>query len=145
MNLNKKRRFVNRANERRLVPSDFDRISELQSILSGFGYHSLRGQVIKSNKFIGLERHPDLILHYKGELIPIELDGGVHGFGDEISESIKTKDRNDDYLRGGYTPIIINEEWLNNSKISLTHYVRSVLFQYEQIIRARKRLGGQAA
>lgn len=141
MNPTKKKSFINRANQRRLVPSDFDRISELQSILSGFGYHSFRGQVIKSDKFLVSERRPDLILNYKGVAIPIELDGGIHGFGDEVSETDKTKDRNDDYLRAGYTPIIINEEWLKTGKITLTHYVRSVLFNYEQIIRSKKRLG----
>lgn len=142
MNVNRKKRFMDEANKRRIMPTDFDRISELQSILSSYDYHSFRGQVIKDNRFSGLERHPDLILNYKGETTIIELDSGVHGGGDEISETADTKRRNDDYVKCGYHLIVINQEWLDACKISLSAYIRSVLFNFEQSIRAKKRIAG---
>ena len=136
----KNKQWIHKVTKNRSMPSDFDRISNLQATLSELGYNSLRGQVLHHPTFIARGRHPDLILKIKGETIPIELDGPIHGSGDDVSESEQTRNRNDDYIRSGYLPIIINEEWLKQSGIKLKDYLHSILFNLEQIIRAKHRI-----
>lgn len=53
-------------------------------------------------------RFPDIVIPQKN--IVIELDGGVHGSGDDISKREKDKDRDNDYKEAGYKLVIINEE-----------------------------------
>lgn len=72
--------------------------------------------------------------------IPVELDGGVHGYNDEITESFQTKVRNDDYVRDGYFPIIINHEQLRELKISEELYIKCAIIAFEPIYRTMKRL-----
>lgn len=138
--MNLKKQFIHQANKKRIQPNDFDKISEVQSILTELGYASFTSQTLYSNKFIARERHPDLLINLNGEMIPLELDGSVHGSGDEISETLQTKYRNDDYFRAGFLPIILNEEWLELSKISKKTYLKCLLFNHSQILRAKRRV-----
>ncbi len=88
----------------------------------------------------GINRNPDGKIKIDGYTFYVELDGPQHGFGDDVSESKQTRSRNDDYVRNGHFPIIVNEQWLKNQEIEQIHYVKSVVFFLEQICRARKRL-----
>ena len=132
--------WIHQTNKKRTQPNDFDRISEVQSILTELGYHSFTGQTLYSKKFIARERHPDLLINMNGEMIPLELDGSIHGSGDEVSETLQTKYRNDDYFRAGFLPIVLNEEWLEVSKTSKKTYLKCLLFNHSQILRAKRRV-----
>ena len=89
----------------------------------------------------GINRNPDGKILIDGYTFYVEHDGPQHGFGDDVSESKQTRSRNDDYVRNGFLPIIVNEEWLKREKIDQKTYCKSVIFFLEQICRSRKRIG----
>jgi len=69
-----------------------------------FGIHSIR-----SDGLPDIRRIPDLETTDICPTVYIELDGGYHGFGDDISTVEKTKRRNQQYVDMAYRLIVINE------------------------------------
>ena len=132
--------WISQANKKRIVGSDSDRIIRVMSYIPR-GYNAAQYQKLKLPKGKYGQRFPDIIINICGFKVPIELDGAVHGYNDEISESKQTKIRNDDYLRDGYLPIIINHEQLKELKISEEIYVKCTIILFEPIYRAMNRLG----
>lgn len=126
-------------NKDRLVGSDFDRIAYIQSCIPT-GYSALQYQTIRTPKGKFRQRKPDLTIRICGFTDEIELDGGVHGFNDEISETTATKIRNDDYVRMGHLPIIINHEQLKEMKIPEEMFIKCAIILLEPIFRAKRRL-----
>ena len=131
--------WISRANKNRVVGSDFDRIAEAQSNI-GHGYQAAQYQTIPTPKGLYPQRKPDLTIKICGYTVPIELDGGVHGSNDEISETNKTKIRNDDYVREGYLPIILNHEQLKELKIPEKIFLQCAIILLEPIFRTKMRL-----
>ena len=130
---------IHRANKDRLVGSDFDRIAHIQSCIPK-GYSALQYQTIQTPKGKYRQRKPDLTIKLCGYTIPVELDGGIHGFNDEISETRATKTRNNDYLKEGYLPIILNHEQLRELKISEETFIKCAIIVLEPIFRTMRRL-----
>jgi len=135
-----KKQGIQVTNRKRTRPSDAGRIEKALDELSEIGYRALSGETLTNPNFIARSRHPDLVVKIQGEKVPIELDGGTHGFGDDLTESQQTRYRNDDYVRAGYLPIIVNEEWLKVKNINQHVYLQCVLFNFEQQLRSLKRL-----
>ena len=106
----------------------------------GKGYSATQYQTLKLPKGRYGQRRPDIMMKICGFDIPVELDGGVHGYNDEITESFQTKVRNDDYVRDGYLPIIINHEQLKELKISEELYIKCAIIAFEPIYRTMKRM-----
>jgi len=131
--------WIGKANKKRTVGSDSDKIIRVMSYI-GSGYNAAQYQTLKLKRGICGQRFPDILINICGFKVPIELDGGIHGFNDEISESENTKERNNDYLRDGYLPIIINHEQLRELKISEETFTNCAIILLEPIYRARKRL-----
>lgn len=127
------------ANSKRIVGSDFDRIAYMQSCIPT-GYSALQYQILRTKKGKYQKRKPDLTIKICGFTVPIELDGGVHGFNDEISETEQTKIRNNDYVRQGHLPIIINHEQLKEMKIPEEMFIKCAIVLLEPIFRAKRRL-----
>jgi len=125
------------ANKKREHPSDFDRLSALSDDLRELGYSMTRDQVVRIGE---RSLKPDGMIIVQKYPIPIEHDGGVHGSGDEVSESGRTKQRNDLYIKGGNLPLIVNQEWLQVNKIPQRTYLKCTLFLMEQWLRAKSRL-----
>jgi len=132
--------FIGKAIKKSPRGTDAGRIDTAQTQLDSLGYKALRDETLTNPNFIARCRNPDLIVKLYGEKVPIEIDGQVHGFGDELTESQQTKWRNDDYVRAGFLPVIVNTEWLKVKNINQEVYMLCVLFQYEQILRSQKRL-----
>jgi len=132
--------WISKANKKRIVGSDSDRIIQVMSYIPR-GYNAAQYQKLKLPRGKYGQRFPDIIINICGFTVPIELDGAVHGYNDEISESKQTKIRNDDYVRDGYLPIIINHEQLKELKISEEIYVKCAIILFESIYRAMNRLG----
>lgn len=131
--------WISKANKNRTVGSDSDRIIRVMSYI-GKGYNAAQYQKLKLKRGRYGQRFPDILINICGFKVPIELDGGIHGFNDEISESENTKERNDDYVRSGCSPIIINHEQLKELEISEELYIKCVIIAFEPIYRAKKRL-----
>ncbi len=87
-----------------------------------------------------IKRLPDGVTEIYGFKVPLEHDGPQHGFGDDVSESKQTRSRNDDYMRGGVIPIIVNTEWLKLQKIAQSTYLKCVAFNHEQYLRSCRRV-----
>jgi hypothetical protein len=126
--------WIHRANKLREVNTDFEKVSKIQDYLNKHGYHSLQGMTLitHENKI----RHPDLLMKIGEFTIPIELDGSIHGYGDEVSESEQTKQRNDDY-KSFYT-IIINEAMCEERGISYQEYALRKVKQLEKKLLNKK-------
>lgn len=75
-----------------------------------------------------------------GYNVPVGLDGGCHGFNDEITETEPTKTRNDDHIKSGYLPIILNHEQLKELGISEETYIKCAIIALEPILRTKRRL-----
>ncbi len=131
--------WKHRANANRTVGSDSDRIIQVMSYI-GRGYKAASHQTLPLPQGRFGQRRPDILMEICGHTVPVELDGGVHGFNDEISETKNTKDRNDDYIRDGYLPIILNHEQLRELEISEELYIKCALIAFEPIYRTMKRL-----
>lgn len=136
---NRNKSWKHKANKDRLVESDFDRKAAVQSYV-GRKYSALQYQIIPTPKGKFRRRKPDLTINLCGFTVPVELDGGIHGFNDEISETKATKTRNDDYLRESYLPIILNHEQLKALKISEETFIKCAIIVLEPIFRTMKRL-----
>ena len=135
-----KKQWIHKAKIKSVGGTDLVRKNIAQVELSKLGYKALQNETLTNPNFIARSRHPDLIVKIYGEKVPIELDGAVHGSGDEVSESKQTKYRNDDYVRAGFLPVIANEEWLKVNNIDQQTYMKCILFNFEQQLRALKRL-----
>lgn len=131
--------WITKANKKRTVGSDSDRIIRVMSYI-GSGYNAAQYQKLTLKRRRYGQRFPDILINICGFQVPIELDGMIHGFNDEISETKNTKERNDDYLRDGYLPIIINHEQLKELKISEKTFTNCAIILLEPIYRAKKRL-----
>lgn len=131
--------WISKANKKRITQSDSDRIIRVMSYI-GKGYNAAQYQKLKLKRGIYGQRFPDILINICGFKVPIELDGGIHGFNDEISESKNTKERNDDYVRSGCSPIIINHEQLKELEISEETFTNCAIILLEPIYRAKKRL-----
>ena len=135
-----KKHWQHQANNNRNVGSDSDRIITVMSYI-GSGYNAAQYQTLKLPRGKHGKRNPDILLNICGFTVPFELDGGVHGFNDEISETKKTKERNDDFIRDGYFPIILNHEQLKVEGISEEIFTKCAIILFEPIYRAMSRLG----
>ena len=113
--------------------SDADNLDKLQYESSLKGYHTFQDKHIAG-------RNPDLLIKYDNQNIVIELDGPIHGYGDESSESKQTKSRNEDYEKQSILIITINEEWCKMYNYKFDEVAHIGLFIMEQIARARMRL-----
>jgi len=147
--------FKHKADRERTQASDILRIDNALHILyrnsRKFGTETLYSTMssLMNEKFkIGI-RFPDItcIVYHElakdvkvKEIIPIELDGAVHGWGSDYDESDKTKIKMNDYVRAGYYPIIANEEWLFRNGISLETYLLCCVFNQTQLTRAKARI-----
>jgi len=134
-----KKSWIHQVNKNRTVGSDSDRIITVMSYI-GRGYKAAQYQVLKLINGKYGQRRPDILINICGFDVPVELDGGVHGFNDELTETEKTKTRNDDYVRDGMIPIIINHEQLKGLEISEEMYIKCAITLLEPIFRAKKRL-----
>lgn len=135
-----KKFWKHKANKERLVESDFDRKAAVQSYI-GSGYNAEQYQTIPTPRGKYRQRKPDIQIKICGFIVPVELDGGVHGFNDVLTETDETKTRNDDYVRDGYLPIILNHEQLKELKISEDIYIKCAIIALEPIFRTMQRLG----
>ena len=133
----KNKSFVRLVNKKRGRNSDDTKLDLLQKQLSEF--HPLRDEVIINHSFIHERRYPDLVIKKYGHIIPIELDGSVHGSGDEMSMSSQTYNRNSDYLNTGLHPVIINEEWCQSQNILFEVYAKCVLSNISQLLVTQRR------
>ncbi len=88
----------------------------------------------------GIKRLPDGVTEIYGFKVPLEHDGPVHGFMDDVSESKQTRARNDDYMRAGVIPIIVNTEWLKLNKIPQATYLKCVAINLESYLRSCRRV-----
>ena len=131
--------WIHYTNKKRIVGSDTDRITAIQSYI-GRGYSSAQYQTIPTPNGTHHQRRPDLTIQMCGQTVPIELDGGIHGYNDELTESPQTKQRNNDYVREGYIPIIINHEQLKAEGISEDVFVKCAIILLEPIFRTKQRL-----
>ena len=129
--------FVSAAAKKRNRNSDATKLDLLQKQLSEF--KPLRDEVIINRSFIHERRYPDFVVKKYGYTIPIELDGTIHGSGDEMSMSSQTYNRNLDYVTAGYHPVIINEEWCQSQNISFDVYAKCVLFNISQLLVTQRR------
>jgi len=134
-----KKSFKHIANKIRTIGSDSDRIIRIMSYI-GRGYNAAQYQTLKLPRGKYGQRRPDIMLKMYGFDVPLELDGGVHGFNDDLTETEKTKTRNDDYVREGYLPIILNHEQLKELKIPEEIYIKCAMIAFEPIYRTMKRI-----
>lgn len=131
--------WKHKANKDRLVESDFDRKIQVQSYI-GSGYSALQHQTLQTPNGKYPQRKPDLTIKICRYTVPVELDGGIHGYNDELSETKATKIRNDDYIREGYLPIILNHIQLKELKISEETFIKCAIVLLEPIFRTMQRL-----
>jgi hypothetical protein len=134
-----KKSHIYKANKNRLVESDFNRKIQVQSYI-GSGYNSEQYQTLKTPHGRYQQRKPDILIKICGYYVPVELDGGCHGYNDEITETEQTKTRNDDYTKSGYLPIILNHEQLSELGISEETYIKCAIISFEPILRSKRRL-----
>lgn len=135
----KNKKWIDIQNKKRHQPSDTDRLTYLQSCIERkFTPLQYQTMILPHGKFG--QRRPDIIIKMYGYEIPVEHDGGVHGYNDEISETEKTKQRNMDYIRDGKIPIILNVEQLKELNISEAIFIQCATILLEPIFRAKKNL-----
>jgi hypothetical protein len=108
MRMNKKQAYEHLARAKQISESDLDdKFNVIRILRNHFGLYGLTGEIL----MIDSEscRCPDVLV--KGVIpICIELDGFVHGMGDQISKRDKDVDRDKDYQSVGVKLIIINKE-----------------------------------
>ena len=90
---------------------DLDDKFRIIAILRDFGLHGLTGEVTKVGD--DAYRLPDLLIKNCKPEIVIELDGEMHGNGEQITKRPRDETRDSDYIRNGYRLIIINKEQTN--------------------------------
>ena len=107
MNLTNKRSFVHRANKRRTSESDIpDKFKVMAILKKHFGIITLTDEAIPTPSGHFDYRNPDLF--DKQNQAVYELDGEVHGWGDEISVRERDQRKLDDYDKIGMKYYIIN-------------------------------------
>ena len=72
-----------------------------------FGLHGLTGELVQID--CDSYRLPDILIRSIPTTI-IELDGGIHGYGDQVTKREKDIQRDEDYKKAGYNLIVINKE-----------------------------------
>jgi hypothetical protein len=99
------------ANKKRDGESDLDdKFNVIRILRNHFGLYGLTGEIL----MIDSEscRCPDIMV--KGMIpICIEMDGEIHGSGDQVSKRVKDVDRDKDYQSIGVKLVIINKELTN--------------------------------
>lgn len=123
----------------KLVGDDFDRIAKIQSYIPS-RYCALQYQTIRTNHGKYAKRKPDLTIKICGFTVIIEADGTVHYLDDTITETKQTKIRNEDYVREGHLPIIINHKQLEELKIPEEMFIKCAIILLEPYYRTKRRL-----
>lgn len=126
------RKWKHIADSKRTRNSDADKIDDIQQHLQQLNYFPHQNVKIAG-------RNPDLKLRLYGTNIVLELDGPIHGFGDQVSESKQTRLRNQDYIINDIPFITINEEWCKFHGYKFEDVAHIGLFIIEQIVRAKER------
>ena len=111
MRFTKTEAYSHRANLNRLGEQDLgDKFNVIRVLRNYFGLNGLTGEIL----MIDSEscRMPDILIKGRPVMV-IELDGGVHGMGDQISKRSKDVDRDKDYEIIGVKLVIINKEITN--------------------------------
>lgn len=121
------------ADSKRIRNSDADKLDDIQQHLQQLNYFTHQNTRIAG-------RYPDLKLRLYGTNIVLELDGAIHGFGDQVSESKQTRLRNQDYITNDIPFITINEEWCKYHGYKFEDVAHIGLFIIEQMVRAKERL-----
>lgn len=88
-----------------------DKFRVIYILRDEFGLHGLTGEVLTIDE--DCYRFPDIFIKKSSPEIVIELDGEIHGDGDEVSKREKDVWRDKDYLRIGVKLIIINKSLTN--------------------------------
>src|SRR5690348_1415098 len=112
MRLTYKEAFVRLANKKRDGELDMvDKFKVIRTLRNYFGLYGLTGEVL----MIDGEscRMPDIFIKNRPPIV-IELDGGIHGMGDQISKRDKDVVRDKDYEDLGIKLVIINKELTDN-------------------------------
>ena len=107
MKINKNRSWIHYRNKQRDSESDTDDKFKIIDILRrNFSLYGLTGEMVLLDG--GRYRLPDIFI--KKDRIVIELDGGIHGFGDDITKNESDYARDSDYHNNNYRLIVINKE-----------------------------------
>ena len=139
-----KKQWKHHADKKRTVASDQTRKERLLADLQEAGYQ--KATIIddlcriESRNFVNKSQThcPDATAEIQGFIVAIELDGEIHGYGDDISITKKTLERDMDYHRARIPQIVINEALLAALGISHTAYLECNRINLEQTLRARK-------
>lgn len=105
--------FENNARKKRPGEKDLkDKFDVIKILRSEFGLHGITGESILIPDSIPVQyyRLPDIVI--ASHDIIIELDGPIHGNGDDISKRKKDVERDNDYKKTKYKLVIINYEEL---------------------------------
>ena len=139
-----KKQWKHYADKNRTVASDQTRKERLLADLqeAGFTKATIIDELcrIESRNFANKSQThcPDATAEIQGYMVAIELDGPIHGYGDDISITRKTLERDMDYHKARIPTIVINEELLSALGISHTTYLECNSVNLEQTLRARK-------
>ena len=131
-----KKSFIARAMKNATEPTDQKRVLQFKKDFEG----ATGLPFITWSTIPGIKRNPDGVTTIYGFKVPLEHDGPQHGFFDDISESKQTRARNDDYMRAGVIPIIVNTEWLKHNKIPQATYLKCVTINLESYLRSCRRV-----
>ncbi len=126
-----KKQFMHRATKNATRNFGDSIIDLIQQHLNQLGYLFLMDTTLTNNNFSTLNkvRKPDLYLHnWKGHYVNLvlELDGNVHG-EDLQSATVRTKNRNKDYLRTGYNYLVFHMAELKENNFSFKEKTVRVL------------------
>ena len=110
--------FEHQAKRKRKGEKDLtEKFKLINLIHDEYGLFGLTGELISiPDRKLNYHRMPDIVIPQKN--IVIELDGFIHGNGDEISKREDDKQRDQDYKDAGFKLIIINEQQTNGYEIS---------------------------
>lgn len=92
-------------------PDLLDKFGVIGILKECFGLYGLTGEVVQIED--DTCRLPDILIKAHVPPIVIELDGEVHGMGDDVSKRNKDILRDLDYKQAGCKLIIINKEATN--------------------------------
>ena len=139
--------WVHHANKNRDTNSSTTKEEKIHDYLNETEYKTIMQKKIFSPDFQvkGSVRNPDFwTIADRGfnQFVMLgELDGEVHGFGDQVSETEQTKNRNDDFVRAGIPFVAINEEWCKTYGIDFGLAMHVGFHVMNQFARAVKRVG----
>jgi len=126
-----KNQYIQRANKNATRNFGDSTIDLIQQHLNQQGYNFLMDMTLVDDRFITLNkvRKPDLFLKnwkkYEVNLV-LELDGNVHG-PDLQSATVRTINRNMDYLRTGYNYLVFHLAELKENNFSFKEKTVRVL------------------